>query len=201
MVQEWMIDLLIELSDLKYAGIVIGLMIEVIPSEVVLAYGGYLVSIDKINFVGAVIAGTIGGVIAQWFIYWLGYFGGRPVIMKYGKYLLIKEHHVTMAERWFERYGVSVIFSARFIPVVRHAISIPAGMAKMPFGQFTFYTALAVIPWSIFFIYLGLKLGEHFKHVQSIAAPFVNMLAFLIMMSGFLFIIFVLIIKKRKRTF
>lgn len=201
MVQEWMIEILMRLSDLKYVGIMIGLMVEVIPSEVVLAYGGYLVSIEKINMVGAVIAGTIGGVIAQWLIYWLGYFGGRPMIMKYGKYLFIKEHHVTMAEKWFERYGVSVIFSARFIPMIRHAISIPAGIAKMPFGPFTFYTTLAVIPWSIFFIYLGLKLGEHFKHVQSVAAPLINMFAFLIMISGFFFIIFIVINKKRKRTF
>ncbi len=77
---------------------------------------------------------------AQIFLYWLGYYGGRPVVEKYGKYLLINKHHLDIAEGWFKRYGAGVIFSARFIPVVRHAISIPAGLAKMPLKLFTLYT-------------------------------------------------------------
>ena len=92
-------------------------------------------------------------------LYWLGYYGGRPVVEKYGKYLLINKHHLDIAEGWFKRYGAGVIFSARFIPVVRHAISIPAGLAKMPLKLFTLYTVVAIIPWSILFIYLGEKLG------------------------------------------
>ncbi|HDR7750518.1 TPA: DedA family protein, partial [Bacillus cereus] len=119
-------------ASLGYFGVALALMIEVIPSEIVLSYAGFLVANGKISFVGAVITGTIGGTLAQIFLYWLGYYGGRPVVEKYGKYLLINKHHLDIAEGWFKRYGAGVIFSARFIPVVRHAISIPAGLAKMP---------------------------------------------------------------------
>ena len=123
------------LSQLGYLGITLGLMVEVIPSEIVLSYGGYLISLGKITFIGAVIAGTIGGVIAQWFIYWIGRYGGRPFLDKYGKYLFIKSTHMDLAEKWFHKYGSGVVFTARFIPVVRHAISIPAGITRMSFSE------------------------------------------------------------------
>lgn len=91
-------------------------MIEIIPSEIVLSYAGFLVADGKISFVGAVIAGTIGGTLAQIFLYWLGYYGGRPVVEKYGKYLLINKHHLDIAENWFKRYGAGVIFFGTFYP-------------------------------------------------------------------------------------
>lgn len=130
-------------------------MIEVIPSEIVLAFGGYLVSQGDINFFGAVLFGTIGGVVAQIFVYWIGRYGGRPVLEKYGKYIFIKKKHIDHSEEWFQKYGTGVIFTARFIPVVRHAISVPAGISRMPLGKFTMLTTLAVIPWSALFVYLG----------------------------------------------
>lgn len=171
---DFILTVLTLLSDLGYLGIAIGLMIEVIPSEIVLSYGGFLVSQGKITIVGAVIAGTIGGTIAQLFLYWLGYYGGRPVLEKYGKYILIKKKHIEMSEEWFNKYGTSVIFTARFIPVVRHAISIPAGISKMSFTKFTTYTTLAVLPWSIFFIYLGLQLGNNWDKINEFAKPYIQ---------------------------
>ncbi|MSN99536.1 hypothetical protein BHT95_11595 [Bacillus paralicheniformis] len=165
-------DILMWLTDLGYFGIAIGLMIEIIPSEIVLAYGGYLVSSGSITMTGAVIAGVIGGTIAQLFLYWIGYYGGRPFLYKYGKYLLIQKHHIQTAEKWFEKYGGGVVFSARFIPVVRHAISIPAGIAKMPILKFTGLTVLAIIPWSILFVYLGVQLGSRWDHVENAARTY-----------------------------
>ncbi len=162
------------LADLGYFGIMLGLMVEVIPSEIVLAYGGFLVDSGKIAFIGAVIAGTIGGVIAQLFLYWLGYYGGRPFLEKYGKYLLIKTSHLDISEKWFQRYGAGVIFGARFIPVVRHAISIPAGIAKMSALRFTILTTLAIVPWSIFFLYLGMELGSNWKGIEEVAGPYIK---------------------------
>jgi membrane protein DedA with SNARE-associated domain len=190
--------LLLSLTSLGYIGIALGLMVEIIPSEIVLAYGGYLVSQGKISFWGTVIAGVIGGTIAQWFIYWIGYFGGRPFLSKYGKYLLIREKHSNIAEAWFAKYGAGVIFSARFIPVVRHAISVPAGISKMPFKKFTVYTMLAVIPWSCFFIYLGSKLGDNWGKINETAKPYVQptiVIAIVVMAVYLLFIVF----KKKKR--
>lgn len=160
-------------ENLGVWGIMIGLMIEVIPSEIVLAYGGYLVYQEKISFVGAVIFGTIGGTIAQIFVYWIGRYGGRPFLEKYGRYLFIHKKHIDLSEQWFQRYGAGVIFTARFIPVVRHAISIPAGIAKMSLVRFTIYTVMAVIPWSIFFVYLGMKLGDSWEAIDEKAAPYI----------------------------
>ncbi|WP_226643595.1 DedA family protein [Mesobacillus subterraneus] len=171
--QEFIMAVLDWLSSLGYIGIAIGLMLEVIPSEIVLGYGGYMISEGTIGFTGAVVAGTIGGTIAQLFLYWLGYFGGRPMLEKYGKYLLINKHHLEVSEKWFNQYGSGVIFSARFIPVVRHAISIPAGIAGMPAIKFTFYTIAAMIPWTVFFLYLGIVLGENWSEIKDIAKPFI----------------------------
>jgi membrane protein DedA with SNARE-associated domain len=171
---EWIQTIFTFLADLGYVGVALALMIEVIPSEIVLSYAGYLVSRGEISFIGAVVAGTIGGTLAQLFLYWMGYYGGRPFLDKYGKYLLIHQKHLDLAEEWFRKYGTGVIFTARFIPVVRHAISIPAGIAKMSWTRFTFYTTCAIIPWSIFFIYLGEKLGSNWQQIDEMARPYLK---------------------------
>ncbi len=185
------------LLQLGYPGIALALMIEIIPSELVLAYGGYMVSEGTIRFTGAVIAGTIGGTVAQLFLYWLGRFGGRSFLERYGKFLFISQKHLAIAETWFDRNGVSVIFTARFIPVVRHAISIPAGIAKMSIVRFTFYTILAMIPWSILFLYIGIQLGDNWSHIHSAARIYTLPVS---LGAGFFLIcyIFLLIMKRRR---
>ncbi|HET7628492.1 MAG TPA: DedA family protein [Bacillales bacterium] len=175
---------------LGYWGICLGLMVEVIPSEIVLSYGGFMISRGEITFVGAVIAGLIGGTIQQWFIYWIGYYGGRPFVKKFGKYIFLHEKHVAIAEGWFEKYGSGVVFFARFIPVVRQAISIPAGLAKMNFAKFTFYTVLAMIPWSILFLYLGMTLGDNWRAIDEAAAPYINIIAFGALVVGVVFLMY-----------
>lgn len=172
--EEFFFQVIDFLSGLGYSGIALGLMVEIIPSEIVLAYGGYMISIGHIGFFGALISGVLGGLLAQLFLYWLGYYGGRPMVLKYGKYILIQEKHIYMAEDWFQKYGVGVIFFARFIPVVRHAISIPAGISKMPMWKFTVYTVLAIIPWSMFFLYLGYQLGTEWKMIEAVAKPYIQ---------------------------
>lgn len=171
---EWILAILAWLEQLSYWGIMIGLMIEVIPSEIVLSYGGYLVSQGQISFAGAVVFGTIGGTLAQIFVYWIGKYGGRPFLEKYGKFIFINKRHIDVAEKWFDRYGTGVIFTARFVPVARHAVSIPAGIANMPLGRFTVLTTLAVIPWSVFFIWLGMTLGEQWERIDEAAGPYVT---------------------------
>lgn len=173
MISNVVTSLLEWIQQLGYFGIMFGLMIEIIPSEVVLAYGGYLVHSGHISFVGAVIFGILGGVLAQLFVYWIGRYGGRPILEKFGKYIFISKKHIDVSEQWFLKYGSGVIFTARFIPVVRHAISIPAGIAKMSMGKFTLLTTLAAIPWSIFFVYLGMVLGEQWKHIDEKAGPYI----------------------------
>lgn len=183
-------NILVFLTDLGYVGVALALMIEVIPSEIVLAYGGYLVSLGKISFIGTIIAGTIGGVLAQLFLYLMGYYGGRPFLEKYGRYILIQRKHLDMAESWFAKYGTGVIFTARFIPVVRHAISIPAGIARMSIGKFILYTTLAVIPWSILFVLLGMKIGENWAKIKEISSEYLHLFLLGALMIGVLFYLF-----------
>jgi len=192
--QAFILSIFNVLSELGYIGIALGLMIEVIPSEIVLSYGGYLVSIGKINFWGALLAGIIGGTFAQIFLYWLGLYGGRPVLDKYGKFLLIKKSHINASEQWFKKYGTGVIFTARFVPVIRHAISIPAGIAKMPISIFIIYTVTAMVPWTVLFLLLGIQLGEHWRDIKQFAKP----MLLPIIIIAFLSIIIYFIYKKRK---
>lgn len=189
-------NVLLYLADLGYFGIALGLMIEIIPSEIVLSYGGFMISQGTIGWPLAVVAAVIGGLFSQLFLYWFARYGGRPLILKYGKYLLITEHHLDLAERWFVKYGQGVIFGARFIPVVRHAISIPAGLAKMDQTKFSLYTILAIIPWSILFLYLGETLGTNWRSIKDVAAPYTNG----ILIAAVVMIILYVVLKKRQRT-
>jgi len=189
-------NVLLYLADLGYFGIALGLMIEIIPSEIVLSYGGFMISQGTIGWPLAVVAAVIGGLFSQLFLYWFARYGGRPLILKYGKYLLITEHHLDLAERWFLKYGQGVIFGARFIPVVRHAISIPAGLAKMDQTKFSFYTVLAIIPWSILFLYLGETLGTNWRSIKEVAAPYTNG----VLIAAVVMVLLYVFLKKRQRT-
>ena len=162
------------LEELGAWGVLIGLMIEIIPSELVLSYAGYLVYRGTLTFTEAVVYGTIGATVAQLFLYWIGRYGGRPFLEKYGKYLFIKQKHIDLTESWFRRYGAGVIFTARFIPVMRQAISIPAGIAKMPLWLYILYTVLASVLWAIMFIYLGKTLGENWEQIDEYAGPYLE---------------------------
>ena len=192
--KEWILSFFEILSQLGYLGIALGLMAEIIPSEVVLSYGGYLVSTGKIHFWGALIAGVAGGTIAQLFLYWIGLYGGRPFLDKYGKFLLIKHSHLDASERWFQKYGTGVIFTARFVPIIRHAISIPAGISKMPLSTFSIYTIAAMIPWAVLFLLLGIELGDHWREIKEYAEPVIIP----IILLAFASIIIYFLYKKRQ---
>jgi membrane protein DedA with SNARE-associated domain len=187
---EWLVTILTTLTDWGYIGIALALMIEVIPSELVLSYAGFLVSAGKLSFIGAFLGGVIGGTAAQLFLYWLGYYGGRPFFIKYGKYLFISERHIDSAESWFERYGTIVIFTARFIPVVRHAISIPAGISRMSLTAFTLYTFAAMLPWTLLFMVIGMELGIHWEHIEVIGIRYIKPLSMIAISATFLYLLF-----------
>ncbi|MBW7476782.1 DedA family protein [Paenibacillus oenotherae] len=197
---DWLRDVLHELllwvESLGYYGILIGLLIEVIPSEIVLSFGGYLVHKGEITFTGAVVFGTLGAVGQQWILYAIGRFAGRPFFDKYGKFIKLKPKHLDLSEQWFRKYGAGIVFTARFVPVMRQAISIPAGIAKMNFWLFTLLTAIASVPWSLLFVYLGWKLGDQWESIDEKAAPYVQP-AILIAIA--LLIIYVLIKYLRSR--
>lgn len=188
---EWLSQLLVWIESLGYWGIIIGLAIEVIPSEIVLGFAGYLVYKGDISFVVAVICGTIGAILQQWLLYAIGRYGGRPFLDKFGKYLHLKAKHLDMAESWFEKYGSFIVFTGRFVPVMRQAVSIPAGMARMNLWRFTWLTALASVPWSILFVWLGFTLGENWDTIDEKASEYIRpilLVALALLIGYFLFI-------------
>ena len=136
-----------------------------IPSEAISPFAGYLVSLGKMSFLGALAAGVLGNLVGSWIAYFIGFFGGRELWVRYGRYIGVRTHHLAVAEKWFERYGEFTVFISRCVPVVRTFISFPAGTARMNFRRFTFYTLVGCVPWVIGLTYLGYLLGENWQEV------------------------------------
>ena len=161
---------------LGYFGVFLGMAIESacipLPSEIILPMAGWMVSRQVFTFAGATIAGTLGGVVGSIVAYWVGAIGGRPLLDRYGRYVLISSHDIAIADRWFTRYGPIAIFFSRMLPVVRTFISLPAGIARMPFGQFVVYTTLGSLPWTIALIYAGKELGDNWESVRTFLGKF-----------------------------
>lgn len=185
------------ITGLGYWGILIGLALEVIPSEIVLAYAGYLVFKGEINVTEAVIFGTIGCLLQQVVLYAIGSYGGRPFVDRYGKFLHLKPKHIDMTERWFQKYGPIVVFLSRFIPVVRQAISIPAGIARMNMFKFLVYTGLASIPWAIIFILIGKSLGENWQSIEEKAGPYTQPILYAAVVLTALYILYKVLTRKK----
>lgn len=187
------------IEGLGYFGILIGLLIEVIPSEIVLGYAGYLVSQGTVSLTGALVFGFIGAVGQQWILYGIGRWAGRPFFEKYGKYIKIKPKHLDIADKWFERYGNGIVFTARFVPVMRQVISVPAGIARMSFWRFTLLTGIASIPWVIAFVLLGRSLKDNWENIDDKAAPYVQP-AILIAVAVLIIYVVFKIVKRRGKS-
>jgi membrane protein DedA with SNARE-associated domain len=137
-----------------------------VPSEAIMPFAGFAVSEGDMTLLSITVAGVAGNVVGSWIAYAVGLYGGRPFIDKYGKYVLLRHHHVELAERWFAKYGAVTVFFTRCLPIVRTFISLPAGIARMPFWKFTVYTLLGCIPWVFFLGWLGVRLGEHWEEIR-----------------------------------
>lgn len=134
-----------------------------IPSELILGFAGYLVFAGKLQFTGAITAGMVGGMVGSALAYCIGYYGGPRFVNHYGKYLLVKESHVDVAQRWFDKYGIKAVFFSRMLPIIRTFISLPAGFARVNFKKFLVYTFLGSLPWTIFILWAGMMLGENWQ--------------------------------------
>lgn len=154
-----------------------------IPSEVTMLFGGALTATafagegNELGLWAVVIVGTAGNLIGSWLAYWAGDFGGRPLIDRFGRYLLIRPHEVDKAHAWFEHRGEVTVFVSRLLPVVRTFISLPAGVAEMPFVRFTFYTVLGCLPWCLALTWLGATLGDNWTAVEEILRPIAWLIA------------------------
>jgi membrane protein DedA with SNARE-associated domain len=138
-----------------------------IPSEATMLFAGFAVSTGDMSLLGITVAGVAGNVVGSWAAYAVGLYGGRPFIDKYGKYILLRHHHVELAERWFAKYGPATVFFSRLLPIVRTFISLPAGIGKMPFWTFTLYTTAGCIPWVLLLGWIGMKAGDNWETIRA----------------------------------
>jgi membrane protein DedA with SNARE-associated domain len=152
-----------------YIGIVLAMALESccipLPSEIVMPLAGLFVatgeatSTGKLSLIGVALAGAIGCLIGSAVAYWIGAAGGRPLLLRYGKYILISQADSDRADHWFAKYGSPVAFFSRLLPVVRTYISLPAGISRMSFGKFMLYTFLGSLPWTFALAYVGALFG------------------------------------------
>ena len=138
-----------------------------IPSEATMLFAGFAVHNGSYSLIAAVAAGVIGNVVGSWLGWWLGTIGRVDLIEKHGAKVGIRTHHLEIADRWFERHGEATVFFSRMLPIVRTFISLPAGVARMPFWKFTIYTALGCIPWVFALTFAGMKAGENWRDIKS----------------------------------
>ena len=167
----WLVNIVVSAVNFTgYAGIFLLMLAESCgvpaPSEVIMPFAGFLVAQGKLGFWAVVIAGSLGNLAGSLLAYYIGWKGGRPLLEKYGKYVLISRHDLDLAERWFTNYGPAAVFSGRLLPVVRTYISFPAGVAKMEMKRFSLYTFAGALPWSILFTWLGVKMGDNWEQIR-----------------------------------
>ncbi|OGE95304.1 MAG: alkaline phosphatase [Candidatus Doudnabacteria bacterium RIFCSPLOWO2_02_FULL_48_8] len=159
------------ISNLGYTGVALLMAIESaaipLPSEIIMPFSGFLVEGGRFTLLGLALAGAVGSVIGSMVTYALGYYGGRPLILKYGRYVLIFSHDLELTEKFFQKFGKFSVFIGRLLPVVRTFISIPAGIGKVPIWPFVFYAFLGSFIWSYFLAWLGFKLGENWQTLES----------------------------------
>ncbi len=167
-------------QTMGWPGVVIAMAIESacipLPSEVTMPLAGWMLvqaqGLSQAFLLVAAFWGALGNTIGSVITYWIGARGGRPLLEKYGKYILISKHDMDLADRWFGRWGEPTAFFSRMLPVVRTFISLPAGIARMNFARFTVLTFVGSFIWSGLLAWAGFAFGEHWREVRDAMRPF-----------------------------
>lgn len=153
-----------------YFGVFILMTLEsaavLVPSEVTMPFAGFASSTGFLNFWAAIAAGTAGNLTGSLILYFVGFYGGRPLAEKYGSFIGINKKELEWADKFFLNHGEKTVFFGRLLPVARTYISFPAGLARMSFNRFVFYTTAGSFLWSWFLVYIGWKLGENWQTVE-----------------------------------
>ena len=136
-----------------------------LPSELIMPFAGFLASQGRFSVLGLGVVGAIGCVLGSIPAYYLGLYGGRPLVERYGKWVLLSHHDLDVADRLFARHGEPVVFVARLLPVIRTFIAFPAGVARMNMRRFVIYTFAGSLPWCLGLAWIGRKLGDHWEVV------------------------------------
>ena len=184
-----------------YLGVLFAMTIESamipLPSELILPFAGFLVSdttqLEPLThgawqFWIVVIVATIGNTVGSLVGYAIGAYGGRPFLRRWGRYLLIREHEIEAAERFFDKYGAATAFFSRLLPVVRTFISFPAGVARMPLPTFILFSSAGAFLWSIALVFAGTQLGAHWEDIRHALQPFDLLMVVLVVAAAVLFV-------------
>ncbi len=158
------------ISTLGYSGVAVLMAIESacipLPSEVIAPFAGFLAYSGRFTLWGVALAGGVGSMLGSWLTYEIGRWGGRPLVEKYGKYILISRHDLDVADQFFAKHGDWSTFVGRLLPVVRTFISLPAGIARVPLKSFLAYSFIGSVIWTYVLAYIGFKLGENWESLR-----------------------------------
>ncbi len=175
-----------------YAGIAVLMAIESacipLPSEVIMPFSGYLVFTGRFELFWVATAGAIGCNIGSAVAYAVGYYGGRPLVERFGSYVFMSARELDWADRFFANWGNSAVFISRLLPVVRTFIALPAGIARMPQGRFHLYTFLGSWPWCFALAYLGMKAGANWDYLRDYFHKFDAVIGAVIVVGAIWFI-------------
>ena len=132
-----------------------------VPSEATMLFAGFAVSEGEYSLFAAVAVGSVANLVGSWIAYAVGYYGRVDILEKHGKKLHIKKSHLEWADRWFERHGDATVFFTRMLPIIRTFISLPAGVARMPFWRFSVLSLAGCVPWVLMLTYIGQQAGNN----------------------------------------
>ena len=157
-----------------------------IPSEVVVPFSGFLAVSGRFSFWLVVFVATFGNLIGSIVLFFIGKYGGRWVLEKYGKYVFVSQHDLEIGDRWFEKHGAKAILIGRILPIARTFVSLSGGVAKMNFYKFSIYTILGSLPWNFALALIGYKAGENWN----ILSPYFHKVEYFIIVAVVIIIIF-----------
>lgn len=164
------------ISAMGYGGVVLLMGIESacipLPSEIIMPFAGYLAYRGEFTLHGAALAGAVGCVAGSIPAYYVGKYGGRPAIERWGRYVLVSHREIELADRLFARWGQWVVLGGRLLPVIRTFIAFPAGVARMNMARFLVYTFVGSYPWCLALAWVGMKLGERWNQDQRLKDAF-----------------------------
>jgi membrane protein DedA with SNARE-associated domain len=185
-------------ADLGLPGVFVLMFVESacipMPSEATMLFAGFNVSEGHYSLVAVTLVGVLANLAGSWLAYAVGYYGRVDLIEKHGHLLFIKAHHVHVADRWFERHGDATVFFTRLLPVVRTFISLPAGVARMPFLRFSVLTFLGCLPWVFALAFVGKQVGANWTEWRD-SLHYVDYAVVVLVVAG----IALLVVRRRRR--
>ena len=190
------------IDKIGYAGVFVLMTMESmvfpVPSEAVMPFAGFLIAEEKLTFAGVILFSTIGSIVGSLISYGMGAWGGRPFIDKFGRYLLLDRKDLEFTERFFTKYGPVTIFVSRFIPVVRHLISLPAGTGRMRLLPFGIYTVIGAGLWNAVLTVVGFYLRQNWSEVMKYSHV-IDIVVVILLISLFGFFVYKHLGKRKAR--